>query len=293
MERYERISARLINTAGIPEEIMTFSTSIIINTHNSHEWLQKVLWGYENQNYKHFQLLIADDGSDERTREMIEDYRKISGMDIIHLWHERNGCQKSHMLNRAVMYASGDYLIFTEDNCIPRFDFVKTHVQAAKPHHFLSGGHSKLPMCCSKQIGEEEILSNDAFNIVWLQSHGYPTYAKKLRLIACWPFNKLLNLMPTENRWNGHNASGWKSDIVSVNGFDERIQDGGEDLEIGDRLKHAGIKARRIRYSAVCVHLSHEFGFDDSLVTDETREIQNQTILTNSRYTDFGIIRRP
>ena len=89
---------------------------------------------------------------------------------------------------------------------------------------------------------------------MWLQSHGYPTYAKKLRLIARWPFNALLNLIPTENRWNGHNASGWKSDIISVNGFDERILDGGEDKEIGDRLKNSGVRVKRIRYSAVCVH---------------------------------------
>ena len=271
---------------------MPFTISIIISTHNSPEWLQKVLWGYENQNYKHFQLLIADDGSDERTREIIERYKTVSGMEIIHLWHPRSGCQKSRMLNQAVMCASGDYLIFTEDNCIPRYDFVRTHALNARPNHFLSGGHSKLPMCCSKQIGEEEILSNDAFNIMWLQAHGYPTYAKKLRLIAKWPFNTLLNLIPTENRWNGHNASGWKSDIVKGNGFDERIMEGGEDLEIGDRLKHAGIKPKRIRYSAVCVHLSHDFGFDDNLVTDTTRDIQNQTKLTNSCYTDFGIIRQ-
>ena len=84
-------------------------------------------------------------------------------------------------------------------------------------------------------------------------------------------------------------ASGWKNDIIGVNGFDERIRGGGEDLELGDRLKHAGIKARRIRYSAVCVHLSHESGFNDGLVSDITREIQNQTRQNNSRYTEYGI----
>ena len=112
---------------------------------------------------------------------------------------------------------------------------------------------------------------------------------EKLRLIARWPFDKLLNLIPTKNRWNGHNASGWKNDIIGVNGFDERIRGGGEDLELGDRLKHAGIKARRIRYSAVCVHLSHESGFNDGLVSDIAREIQNQTRQNNSRYTEYGI----
>ncbi len=270
---------------------MTPSISVIISTRNSPEWLEKVLWGYENQSYKKFQLIIADDGSDHQTKNLIDNYRKTSGMHIDHLWHPQNGCQKSMMLNRAVMHADGDYLIFSEDNCIPRFDFVNTHKNTAKPNHFLSGGHSKLPMCCSLQVGQNEILSNDVFDIMWLQSHGYPTYAKKLRLIARWPFNRLLNLIPTENRWNGHNASGWKTDIVSVNGFDERIHDGGEDLELGDRLKNAGVKARRIRYSAVCVHLSHAYGFDDNIVTDATRQIQNETKSGLSQYTRYGIVK--
>ena len=270
---------------------MTHPISVIISTRNSPEWLEKVLWGYENQNYKQFQLIIADDGSTHQTRTLIDNFRKTSGMEVEHLWHPQNGCQKSRMLNRAVMHAEGDYLIFTEDNCIPRFDFVKNHKNKATPNHFLSGGHSKLPMCCSLQIGQEEILSNDAFDIMWLQSHGYPTYAKKLRLIARWPFNALLNLIPTENRWNGHNASGWKSDIISVNGFDERILDGGEDKEIGDRLKNSGVRVKRIRYSAVCIHLSHIFGFDDSVITEATRLIQNETKSMFSKYTDHGILK--
>lgn len=270
---------------------MTPTISVIISTRNSPEWLEKVLWGYENQNYKNFQLIIADDGSDQLTRSLIDAYKKTSAMTIDHLWHPLNGCQKSRMLNRAIMFADGNYLIFTEDNCIPRFDFVNTHKNSAKPNHFLSGGHSKLPMCCSQQIGLQEILTNDAFNIMWLQTHGYPTYAKKLRLIARWPFNKLLNLIPTKNKWNGHNASGWKSDIIKVNGFDERIIQGGEDREFGDRLKQAGVRARRIRYSAVCVHLSHEFGVDDNLITEETRAIQNETLSSHSQYTTHGIVK--
>ena len=67
--------------------------------------------------------------------------------------------------------------------------------------------------------------------------------------------------------------------------------EGGEDLEFGDRLKQAGVYAKRVRYSAVCVHLSHAFGFDDSLVTKETRAIQNETLASKSKYTLFGIVK--
>ena len=36
--------------------------SVIISTYNNPAWLQKVIWGYECQTYKDFELIIADDG---------------------------------------------------------------------------------------------------------------------------------------------------------------------------------------------------------------------------------------
>ena len=54
---------------------MTHPISVIISTRNSPEWLEKVLWGYENQNYKQFQLIIADDGSTHQTRTLIDNFR--------------------------------------------------------------------------------------------------------------------------------------------------------------------------------------------------------------------------
>ena len=45
--------------------------------------------------------------------------------------------------------------------------------------------------------------------------------------------SSILNfLTPTTPSWNGHNASGWKKDILAINGFDERMQYGGQDQGI-------------------------------------------------------------
>lgn len=60
---------------------------------------------------------------------------------------------------------------------------------------------------------------------------------------------------------NGHNASGWKEDIVAVNGLDERMQYGGQDRELGERLENYGIRGKQIRYSAIVVHLDHARGY--------------------------------
>ena len=44
------------------------NTSIIISTYNSPQWLEKVLYGYQNQTYRNFEVLIADDGSLDETK---------------------------------------------------------------------------------------------------------------------------------------------------------------------------------------------------------------------------------
>ena len=53
----------------------TIDTSIIISTYNSPEWLAKVLHGYNNQTYRLFEIVIADDGSKQETRDLIEEIK--------------------------------------------------------------------------------------------------------------------------------------------------------------------------------------------------------------------------
>lgn len=269
---------------------MTFSVSVIISTFNSPEWLEKVLVGYGKQTDRDFQIVIADDGSCGPTKEIIDNFRQVSSMDVEHVWHEKSGCQKSIMLNKAIMRASGDYLIFTEGDCIPRKDFVSVHRASARVGYFLSGGHTKLPMCCSVQVSNEAIESGEAFDLFWLVAHGYPDYAKKLRLIAKGPWGKIFNfLFKTKNEWNGHNSSGWKNDLMSVNGFDERMKYIGEDCEMGDRLKHSGVKVKRVRYTAVCVHLYPLFGTGDEESRKNNLGIKQETKRDRKRFTKHGI----
>ena len=55
----------------------------------------------------------------------------------------------------------------------------------------------------------------------------------------------------------GANASAWKKDVLAVNGFDETYTYGSDDKDLGVRMTNNGVKSRRLKYSLVCVHLSH------------------------------------
>ena len=105
--------------------------------------------------------------------------------------------------------------------------------------------------------------------------------------------SSLLNsITPTTASWNGHNASGWKKDFFAVNGFDERMQDGGEDREFGERLLNLGIQTKQIRYSTVCVHLDHARGYVKPEMIEKNLQIRKETKDLKSTWTDFGIVKK-
>ncbi|MCF7561764.1 glycosyltransferase family 2 protein [Sabulilitoribacter multivorans] len=266
--------------------------SVIISTYNNPEWLEKVLWSYEFQTFKNFEVVIADDGSDETTKELIQNIQKEVSYPVQHIWHEDNGFQKTIILNKATVAGKSDYLLYTDGDCVARADFIQTHIDNREQGYFLSGGYFKLPMVISKIISKDDIKNQDCFDIDWLKKHGLKNSFKSNKITAKGIKQKLLNrFTPTRATWNGHNASGWKKDILEINGYDERMQYGGEDRELGERLFNMGIKAKQIRYSAICLHLDHERGYVKPEMIEKNKKIRETTKNEKVIRTPFGIER--
>lgn len=269
---------------------MAIDTSVVLSTYNTTEWLEKVLWSYTNQSYRNFEIVIADDGSKEPTKKLIEDFKNFTEIPIQHIWHPDRGFQKSEILNKAVVACKSDYIIMSDGDCIAREDFVEMHVKYREFGYFLSGGYYKLPMKLSKEIAKEDILSGKCFDLKWLKERGLKSSFKNNKISAKGAKTNLLNfLTPTSATWNGHNASGWKKDIEKVNGFDERMQYGGQDRELGERLMNLGIKGKQIRYTAICLHLDHKRGYKNEESINKNKAIRKKTKEEKLTSTKFGI----
>ena len=266
------------------------SLSIIITTYNAPEWLEKVLIGFECQSFKEFEVVIADDGSGEATRALIEKYKSKGSFPIIHVWHEDEGFRKCTILNKAILASTTDYLLFTDGDCIPHKDFVKTHFEKREKGYMLSGGYFKLPMNISKLISREDIVEGRCFDLKWLQKNGLPRSIKNSKLFFNRSFSFMMNAVtPTKASWNGHNASGWKADIIAVNGYNELMRYGALDRELGERLMNSGIKTRQIRYSAICIHLDHSRSYKNKKDIEANEEIRRQVRKGKITWTPYGI----
>lgn len=190
---------------------MQKNISVIISTYNSVEWLKKVIWGYNTQTYRNFEMVIADDGSRQDTFDLIEELKKEVFYPIIHVWHEDNGFQKSQILNKAIIACTTDYIMMSDGDCIPRPDFVEQHIKFREEGYFLSGGYHKLPLELSQNITKEDIYSGKCFDVSWLKKNGMKSSFKNNKVSSTGLKSSILNfLTPTTPSWNGHNASGWK-----------------------------------------------------------------------------------
>ena len=232
--------------------------SVVVSTYNQPRALELSLAGLAAQSRRDFEIVVADDGSTAETRAVVERVRAAAPVPVVHVWHPDDGFRKTEILNRAVVAASGDYLIFTDGDCIPRADWVATHLRHARPGAFLSGGYLKLPADVSARIAPDDVRAGRATDLAWLRAQGWRPGRHALRLLPDGALPALLDRATTTGAtWNGHNASTWKAAIVAANGFDLDMTYGGEDRALGERLVNAGLHGVQIRHRAPVVHLDH------------------------------------
>ncbi len=266
--------------------------SVIITTYNQPEWLRKTLLGFEQQDTSNFEVIIADDGSRSETSAVIQSYKERNILDITHVWHPDTGFNKCAILNKAILASKFDYLLFTDGDCIPRKDFVSVHLRKAQKGRFLSGGYFKLNNDISNLLTDTDIEKQEPFRVKWLLSNGQPFTYKLLKFVGNQLLQNLLNLLTvTKPTWNGHNVSGWKCDIIAVNGYNEDMQYGGLDRELGERLENFGVYGKQIRYSAVCVHLDHPRPYRTNDTLSKNRAIRDRVKLQRIVWAENGIVK--
>lgn len=236
--------------------------SIILTTYNRPKALIKVLDSLLNQQntFKDkYEILIADDGSDQDTKDIINQYQQQSKITIKHIWQENQGFRAGTIRNKAAQQAQGDYLIFIDGDCIVSKHFLHYHQKLAQTGYLVSGNRVLLSQAFTDQIENDKNFNLNQKSFLNLIL--YRLTKKINRLIPCL----YLSIYPRkryETRWQGAktcNLALWKQDFLKVHGFDESYQGWGyEDSDLVIRLFKIGIKRIDGRFATYVFHLWHK-----------------------------------
>ncbi len=94
-------------------EYVTPKFSVIVPTFNREESLRKTLDSIAAQTYRSFEVIVADDGSTDGTKEIVESFQ--DKMNLKYLWEENWG-GPARPRNRAAAEASGEWLAFLDSD---------------------------------------------------------------------------------------------------------------------------------------------------------------------------------
>jgi len=135
-------------------------------------------------------------------------------------------------------------------------------------------------------------VAGRVFDPAWLRSGGVRSGGWAKHAAQGVTARVLNTITPTKPTWNGHNASGWKKDLLRVNGFNERMQYGGQDRELGERLVNFGLRGKQIRYYAVVLHLDHPRGYATAESKAKNRAIRQETVRCKMTWTPWGVLKQ-
>ena len=246
------------------------SAAVIVTTYNRPDALAAVLDGFREQDTRDFELLVADDGSTADTRELVETYAKTAPHPARHVWQEDDGFRAGAARNRALAQTNAEYVIFTDGDCVPPPFFVSRHLALAELGYFLAANRMLLTEGFTRKVLRARIPVHRWRAPQWLAAWVKRDVNRALPLLHLpdWRFRT-----SEPARWSGVktcNLSAWRSDLVRVNGFDERYSGWGlEDSDLVIRLLHAGVKHKSARFAAPVFHLWHR-------ENDRTRLPENQ-----------------
>ena len=268
--------------AKLYEANKNLSVSLIVTTYNRPDALELVLLSLKEQTELPDEVIIADDGSGQETRELLERYKPDFPVPIVHCWQRDEGFRLAQIRNKAAAAAGCEYMIVVDGDMLLHRDFVKGHKRAAWKGRYVQGSR----VWFSEDDAESVIKSGDINSL--------PSFQKKenwLRSINSPFLSKLFSRVTRQLEGvKGCNMAFWKEDCIKVNGFNEDFKSWGrEDSEFVARLMNSGVQRLNLRFAGIAYHLSHTEVPRPQIASND--KLLQRTISEKLKYCENGIVK--
>jgi glycosyltransferase involved in cell wall biosynthesis len=237
--------------------------SIIVAVYKDIQALDLIVKALENQTYKNFELIVAEDAQNDSMREYIESVQTIS---IKHTFQEDRGVRKARSQNNGVLASDGELLIFIDGDCIPYSTFVESHVTLAERGAVRSGRRLNLPEDLSLSVRNGDLNSWDIEKSLWKFAPKL-LFDKEARFKQGiyvnpkgWMYNYFIDRKNRSSAILGCNFSCFRDDMIAIKGFDESYGETAvsDDMDLDWRFRAYGLKLRSCKNAANVMHLYHK-----------------------------------
>ena len=120
--------------------------SVIIPVYNGENYINRCLFSLEKQTFKDFELIIINDGSQDKTEKLIDDFIRRSSLNVSYIAQKNSG--QAAARNRGLEKAKGNYIAFIDSDDYVARDYLERLYYAA-----LDNG-SEMVVCGYRQIDE-------------------------------------------------------------------------------------------------------------------------------------------
>ncbi|MFT5117520.1 MAG: glycosyltransferase involved in cell wall biosynthesis [Kiritimatiellia bacterium] len=229
---------------------MINTVSLLVTTYNWVEALERVLLSVSTQSHLPKEVIIADDGSDDLTAELIQSLQGCFPTQLIHCWQKDEGFRAAAIRNKAIAKMTSDYVLMIDGDMVLHPRFVEDHLSAAKRGYFVQGSRVITAPDTANKMLSGSIAKLHVF------SRGISNRLNALNspLLSSFVSTRDTAIRSTKTC----NFSAWRDDLLEINGFDEDyIGWGREDSDLVARLLHVGKKRYKLKCMANAYHLYH------------------------------------
>jgi glycosyltransferase involved in cell wall biosynthesis len=258
-------------------------SSLIVTTYAWPAALDLVLESALRQTVAPGEVLVADDGSDERTASVVRGFSdrfRGRGVALHHVWHPDRGFRAAEIRNRALGIARGDYILLVDGDCVLHPAFTRSHLAFARPGTLVQGTRVLL----------SERRSVDALARRQTTFHPLqPGISNRINaLSASWLSRVVPSSRDPLSGVRSCNMGFWRADAVRVNGFDERFVGWGrEDSDFVARMTLAGVRRRKLKFGGIVYHLWHPERPRDALTVND--ELLEHARRSGARWAEDGM----
>jgi len=265
------------------------SISLILSFYNQTGPFELLLASLEQQSFKDFEVVIADDGSSKESVERLNSLIDRSKLKFKYIRQEDKGHRKSRILNKAILESEAEYLMIIDPDCILHPRCMEEHFRYREKKVVIAGRRVDLSPELSTRISPELIHNGWVWGkfVKTILLDGLRNRTKHAEN-AIYIRNRLVRsrLNRKEKGILGSHFSLYRKDIMDVNGFDERFTSyAGEDTDLDNRLRRNGVKIKSLKHIAIQYHIYHPISTANQSIM-EVVESNNSEGIT---FTPYGI----